>query len=147
MRIRFDKYKPAGKVTPPLNGAVWFQVAEDGNGYHFNGAGDPVDIDTGKVLSIELKAPKLKKVQHKVVTIEAGGEKKVEIVEEDEKPEVDPKVEILKWARGEDGAETNWMKVRGYGKSVFGKVASGAEDLIGMAIDAGLVTEAEVKAG
>ena len=31
MQVRFDKYKPAGQITPPLNGAVWHQQAEDGN--------------------------------------------------------------------------------------------------------------------
>jgi len=147
MQLRFDKYKPSGTVTPPLNGAVWFQVAEDGIGYHFNGAGQPVDIDTGEILTIEIKAPKPEKVRSEVVTIDANGDKKTEIIEEDAKPEVDPKAELLKWLRGEDGAETNWMKVRGYGKAVLGKIASGSDDLIGKAIDAGLVQESEVKAG
>jgi hypothetical protein len=147
MQIRFDKYKPAGKVTPPLNGAVWFQVAEDGIGYHFNGAGDPVDIDTGEVLVIKAKPAKAEKVQSEVVTVDVNGDKKIEVVEEDAKPVIDPKIELIKWLRGNEGAETNWMKVRGYGKDVLGKVASGADDLIGKAIDAGIIKESEVKAG
>lgn len=147
MQVRFDKYKPAGQITPPLNGAVWHQQAEDGNYYYFNGNGDPVDIDTGEVLTVNIKVAAPAKVKSEVVTIDESGEMKTEIVEEDAKPEVDPKIELLKWLRGEDGAETNWMKVRGYGKAVLGKIASGSDDLIGKAIDAGLVQESEVKAG
>ena len=146
MELRFDKYKPAGQITPSLNGAVFHQQAEDGNYYYFNSDGYPVDIDSGERLTIKAKAPVVVKVQSEVVTVDESGKTSIEIVEEDAKPVIDPKAELTRWVRGDDGAETNWMKVRGYGKTVLGKVASGAEDLAGMCVDAGLVNPSEVKA-
>lgn len=145
MKLRLDESKPYAVVTPAYNGAVRHQVASDGKGYYFDAAGSPVDIETGKPLEVDVKAPKPEPVVSTLTTVTAEGEKVVETVFEPAKEEVNPRAELIKWLKGDEKAETNWMKVRSYGKEVLGRVAAGKDELVSLAIENGLVPQDQVK--
>lgn len=146
MKLRFDPSKPHGTVTPSCNGAVWFQAASDGKSYYFNGAGEPVDIETGEVLSVDVKQPKPEPVVSEVTVVKEDGTKEVTKVVSEPKEEKDPKEELLNWLKGVEGAEKNWMTIRSYGKQIFGKVAASKEELISFAIDAEMIPADQVRA-
>lgn len=146
MKLRFDPSKPHGSVTPSYNGAVWHQKASDGKSYYFNGGGEPVDIETGEVISVDVVKPKAEPVVSEVFVVEEDGTKTVTQVVSEPKEEKDAKEELLKWLKDAEGAEKNWMTVRSYGKQVLGKVAPSKDELISMAIDAELIPADQVKA-
>lgn len=145
MKLRFDHSKPYALVTPPYNGAVWHQV-RDGEGYYFNGAGEPVNIATGEKLTVDVAAPEPELVTHKVVSVNADGTKSETEITTEKAEEKDPRDELLKWLRAEEGSERQWAMIRSYGKSVFGRIASNKDELISMAIDGGLIPADQVKA-
>lgn len=144
-KLLFDKYKPFASVSPPYNGAVNHQKADDGKYYYFNGNGFPIDIETGEVLNVTSKPKAPEIVVSEVVTVNENGEKTFETVEKVVAPEADARVELKKWLMDAEDAEKNWMKVRSYGSKVFGKVAASKDNLIGFAIDANFIKESEVR--
>jgi hypothetical protein len=140
MKLRFDPSKPYGQVTPPYNGAVSFQ-----DGYYFNAMGEPINVETGEVLSVEVKAPEPVVEVVQTITVGPEGVEKVEEDVQEVAAPIDPRAELDAWLRGKDGAETNWMKIRGYGREVFGQVAAGKDALVSLAIDQGFIPADQVK--
>lgn len=147
MKLRFNPSKDFAVVTPPLNGAIHHQVASDGVGYYFNGNGEPIDLDTGEKLEKDIKAPEPEMVKSEVVTVDADGTQTVEVVETPAPDQKDAREELMKYLRGEEDADRSWVTQRKYAKEIFGKIPSGKDELISLAIEKDFIKADQVKEG
>jgi hypothetical protein len=129
---KFNPLAEHGTVTPPHNGAVYYQ-----DGAYFNSSGDMVWED-------QPPTPKKKKlVETTVVDVENGvNETTVTEEEEDAVPAADPKTQLTAWLRGE--VEIKFPTVRALVKNGFGEVVATKADIIDFLVNKANLVPAEL---
>lgn len=134
MPRKFNPLAEYGHVTPPHNGAVYYQ-----DGAYFNPGGECVFEDR--------PATPLKKVKHVQTVIDGETHELSETETEEEVdslPPADPKIQLTAWLKGE-APDLKFPTVRGLVKKAFGEVPETKEDIINFLVKQNLVPTELVK--